>query len=140
MEACWRHQGSLEVGGLAIFWKHDIDLSVDTYSPNHIDTIINQGNEDEWRFTGFYGELEMKHHHVSWTALRRLNSRYSMPWVYAGDFNEITCVHEKWGGRPRPKRQKQEFRDILDECGLQDLGFVGSSFTWYRGHLKGYSV
>ena len=79
MEACWRYQGSLEVEGLAIFWKHDIDLSVDTYSPNHIDTIINQGKEDEWRFTEFYGELEMKNHHVSWTALRRLNSRYSMP-------------------------------------------------------------
>ena len=90
---------------MVVFWKHDVDLSVDTYSLNHIDMIINQGKEDEWRFTGFYGELEMKNHHVSWTTLRRLNSRYLMPWICAGDFNEITRAHEKWEGRPRPKRQ-----------------------------------
>lgn len=91
-------------GGLAVFWKHDVDLLVDTYSSNHIDTIINQGKEDEWKFIGFYGEPKTKNHHVSWTTLRRLNSRYSMPWIYVEDFDEITHAHEKQGGRPRPER------------------------------------
>lgn len=50
-----KYGGMLEVsrvtrgGALAIFWTHDIDLSIETYSPKHIDTIINQGKEDEWR-------------------------------------------------------------------------------------------
>ena len=47
-------------GGLAVFWKHGVDLSVDTYSSNHIDTIINQGKEHGWRFIGLYGEPETK--------------------------------------------------------------------------------
>ena len=34
-------------GGVAIMWKKDVDLLVDTYSPNHIDAIINKGKEDE---------------------------------------------------------------------------------------------
>ena len=43
-------------GGVAIFWKEECDFSIVTYSPNHIDAIVNKGREDEWRFTGFYGE------------------------------------------------------------------------------------
>ena len=50
-----------------------------------------------------------------------------MPWICAGDFNEITRAHEKLGGRLRPFRQMQEFRDVLDECGFRDLGYVGGN-------------
>ena len=47
-------------GGVAIFWKEGCNLSLDTYSPNHIDVIINKGSEDEWRFIGFYGEPDTR--------------------------------------------------------------------------------
>ena len=30
----------------------------------------------------------------------------------------------------------KEFRDVLDECGLMDLGYVGDKFTW-RGKRAG---
>ena len=43
-------------GGLALFWRNSVDLQVDSCSPNHIDSIINKGKEEVWRFTGFYGE------------------------------------------------------------------------------------
>ena len=33
-------------GGLVIFWKEDFDLSIETFSKNHIDTTKNK--EDEW--------------------------------------------------------------------------------------------
>ena len=59
---------------MAIMWKKDVDLSVDIYSPNHIDAIINKGKEDEWRFIGFYGELDTRNHYISWATLRRLKS------------------------------------------------------------------
>ena len=26
----------------------------------------------------------------------------------------------------------QEFKDMLDECGFQDLGFEGGKFTWCK--------
>ena len=50
---------------MAVMWKKDIDFSVDTYSPNHIDAIINKGKEDEWRFTSFYGEPDTRNHYIS---------------------------------------------------------------------------
>ena len=68
-------------GGIVIFWKKDVDFSLGTFSPNHIAGILNKGKEDEWRFTGFYGEPETQNHHLSWTCLRRLKNRNSIPWL-----------------------------------------------------------
>ena len=34
----------------------------------------------------------------------------------------------------------QLFRDVIDECGFMDLGFVGSKFTCARHFDDGYSV
>ena len=33
----------------------------------------------------------------------------------------------------------QGFRDVLDECGFMDLGFVGPMFTWHK-HFENYTV
>ena len=41
-------------GGLALLWKEDVDLYVQTYSPHHIDALIKDENSI-WRFIGFYG-------------------------------------------------------------------------------------
>jgi len=46
-----------------------------------------------------------------------------------GDFNEITRTEEKLGGRLRPNCQIQSFRDVIDEVGFKDLGYVGDRFT-----------
>lgn len=45
-------------GGIAIFWKKDVDFSLGTFYPNHIDGILSKGKEDEWRFIGFYREFD----------------------------------------------------------------------------------
>ncbi|XP_075665534.1 uncharacterized protein LOC142635222 [Castanea sativa] len=138
--------GSIEVskenqgGGIAIFWKADYDLSMDTYSINHIDAIVNKGKEGEWRFTGFYGEPDTAKCHESWAKLRCLRNRHSMPWLCVGDFNEICRAHKKLGGRLRPLKQMEDFKEVLDECGFQDLGFIGNKFTWCNGHKKGYTI
>ncbi|XP_042952265.1 uncharacterized protein LOC122289326 [Carya illinoinensis] len=34
------------------------------------------------------------------------------------------------GGRPRPERLMQAFRNVLDECNLVDLGYEGPRYTW----------
>ena len=49
----YKFKGLIEVSrisrgrGVAIFWKVECNLSLDTYSPNHIDVILNKGTKDE---------------------------------------------------------------------------------------------
>ena len=141
----WKFDGMIEFsregrGERVVFWKKEVDFSVDTFSPNHIDVVINKRKDGEWRFTSFYSEPETNNHFISWATLKRLKSKFSLPWLCAGDFNEIIRAHEKLGGWHRPNRQMKEFRDVLDECGFQDLGYCGNKFTWCNGHGEGHTV
>ena len=43
-------------------------------------------------------------------------------------------------GRPCPIAQMQEFRDVIDECGFRDLGFIGNKFTWHKIVMGGNTV
>ena len=79
---------------------------------------------------GFYGELVTHRRFESWNMLRQLNSKFSPPWLCAGDFNEIVQSSKKLGGSNRSQSHMQLFRNVIDECGFLDLGFVGSPYTW----------
>jgi hypothetical protein len=47
-----------------------------------------------------------------------------------GDFNEILHSWEKEGGAPKPQAQMDKFKNALEICELDDLGYVGDTFTW----------
>ena len=76
----------------------------------------------------------------AWNKLRGLNNRPSIPWLCAGDFNEISRQDEKLKGAMRSHNQMQQFRDVIDKCGFIDLGFKGSKFTWSKHFTDGHSV
>ena len=80
-----------------IFWKKEVDFSVDTYSPNHIDAIINKGKEGEWRFTGFYGEFETSNHYISWATLRRLKQNLHYLGYVRRTLTKLSEPMSNWG-------------------------------------------
>ena len=127
-------------GGLALLWTDELDLHIRTFSPHHIDAVVNPRVDDAWRFTGFYGAPEVVNREDSWAVLRHLASQFDMPWICLGDFNEITRLGEKSGGPIRSERQMQQFRDCLDFCGLKDLGFSGLLYTWCNRRFEGNVV
>ena len=61
-------------GGLALLWMNELDLHIRTFSPRHIDVVVNPRIDDAWRFTGFYGAPEVSNREDSWTILRHLGS------------------------------------------------------------------
>lgn len=107
---------------------------------NHIDSIIDKGSSEAWRFTGFYGKPDTQKRKESWDLLCLLNRRFDLPWLYAEDFNEIVSGLEKLGGSSRSQVQMQLFREAIDECGFLDLGLSGSQFTWHKHFSNGHSI
>ena len=77
-------------GGLVLFCKNSVNLTVVESHKYYIDVVINKNDDDEWRFTGFYGEPDSSRRNEAWAKLRSLNSSQNIPWLCAGDFNEIT--------------------------------------------------
>ncbi|GMJ14221.1 hypothetical protein HRI_005091300 [Hibiscus trionum] len=127
-------------GGLSLGWKPDCNITLSTYSQHHIDVIIREEDNEPWRFTGFYGNPIENERSRSWALLRQLKEQHDMPWLIAGDFNEVMFSFEKMGRRIRPERCMQQFRDALDDCELGDLGFTGAWFTWERGNFPHTNV
>ena len=107
---------------------------------NHIDSIIDKGSSEAWRFTGFYGKPDTQKRKESWDLLCLLNRCFDLPWLYAGDFNEIVSSLEKMGGSSRSQVQMQLFREAIDECGFIDLDFSGSQFTWQKHFSNSHSI
>ncbi|KAK3211118.1 hypothetical protein Dsin_015824 [Dipteronia sinensis] len=50
------------------------------------------------------------------------------------DFNEILCVKEKQRVLERQRQLMEDFRKVVDSCELEDMGFLGSMFTWSNRH------
>ncbi|KAG5586740.1 hypothetical protein H5410_047174 [Solanum commersonii] len=57
-------------------------------------------------------------------------SRSDKPWCTIGDFNVINDIDEKMGGLPYNMNKNFEFINVIEACGLTDLGFHGQKFTW----------
>ena len=127
-------------GGLALYWKNSIDVCVDSFSKYHIDSIINKGSDEAWRFKSFYGEPITHMRVEAWNNLRLLNTKHNLPWFCARDFNEITRSSEKLGGNNRSQAQMKLFRDVIDECRFLDLSYVGDKFTWRKHFVDGHSL
>ena len=68
-------------------------------------SIIYRNKEDEWRFTGFYGEPETHKRLESWEQLRSLDRKFQLPWLCVGDFDELIRADEKLGGNRRSHNQ-----------------------------------
>jgi exonuclease III len=89
-------------GGLAIFWKKEINFQLRAVSRLYLDGDVTEKDCFVWRFTGFYGEPKSERKELSWRALCALNAARRNPSLCMGDFNEILFGHEKEGGVPRP--------------------------------------
>ncbi|VFQ90108.1 unnamed protein product [Cuscuta campestris] len=120
-------------GGLAFFWRRNNTARLHSFSRNHIDIGVNLPGLPPWRLTCFYGYPERVRHVASWNLLRDLSSSSSLPWVVIGDFNDLLFQHEKRGPSPHPDCLLQGFGDALENCGLEQVPFVGYPYTWERG-------
>ena len=127
-------------GGLALYWKNSIDVHVDSFSKYHIDSIINKGGEEAWRFTSFYGEPTTHKRMEAWNKLWLLNTRHDLPWLCVGDFNEITRNSKKVGVNNRSQAQMKLFMDVINKCGFLDLEYMGDQFTWRKHFADGHSL
>lgn len=115
-------------GGLCIYWQDKIKFSLVSFSQHHICGDVDDGSK-QWRFVGVYGWPNEDEKHRTWTLMRHIFDESSLPLLFGGDFNEILCYNEKQGGVDRTRREVENFRALLDDLSLRDLGYVGQWHT-----------
>ena len=113
-------------GGLALFWKSDLDVDVQTFSTNHINAIVNQRVDDAWRFTGFYEDPDTANRENSWDLLRANLICLGFAWAILMKFCLQTRRWDGWIG--------QTTNAGVQGCfGL--LSPKGPWFQWFSLHL-----
>ena len=114
-------------GGLALFWNRDSVVRLNSFSRSHIDVMVTNDLtcDVEWRFTGFYGEPVRSRRNRSWELLKFFRREFDNPWLCAGDFNEVLCSSEQFGGNEREDWKMGGFIDTFEECRFSDLGYSG---------------
>ena len=84
-------------GGVAMFWKREIDVSLRWMGRAHIDVDITEKDGFKWRLTGIYGEPIQELREETWRLLQTLHHQSKLPWLCVRDFNEILFSFEKQG-------------------------------------------
>lgn len=97
---------------------------------HYIEFEVSCKQVGRWWYTRFYDCPERSRRQESWHMLRDLAVRTTIPWCVVGNFNDLMFNHEKEGGRVHPRFLLEGFIEVVNDCGLIDLGFVGSVFMW----------
>jgi hypothetical protein len=131
MNYCFHVKGDGSGGGIALFALEGITIDVLSFSKRHIDAHINGGPYDtKWHGTFVYGEPKASDRHLMWDNLRQIKDRSLEPWLMIGDFNEAIWQEEHFSNTRRSERLVQDFRKVLSQCDLYDMGFTGTPWTW----------
>ena len=67
---------------------------------------------------------------ILWNNLKFVAHLHNLLWLMLGDFNEVLCGEDKFGGNQVNLNRTLEFKGCLDECNMIDLGFAGPKYTW----------
>uniref|UniRef100_A0A2N9HWM2 CCHC-type domain-containing protein n=1 Tax=Fagus sylvatica TaxID=28930 RepID=A0A2N9HWM2_FAGSY len=102
----------------------------------HASVQVNSSNSS-WLFSAIYASPSFESYLELWDHLASFAATHSLPWLVAGDFNEILSSNEKFSATPASQRRMSAFRDCLNMCNLLDLGFNGPRFTWTNKRPSG---
>ena len=82
-----------------------------------------------WLLSAIYASPRLAERRILWENLKIVAHLHNLPWLMLGDFNEVLCDDDKFGGNHVNLNRVLEFKDCLDKCNMLDLGFAGPRFT-----------
>ncbi|XP_019255013.1 PREDICTED: uncharacterized protein LOC109233583 [Nicotiana attenuata] len=110
----WQMMVKLEIGWEKKKGKHHLIQNL--YEDSHLESI--------------YGLHTIAHRCDMWEALRRIDSQMNNSWLIMGDFNAIRDIEDRVNGTVVQENEIKDFRSLMEDCRLNEVGTVGRSYTW----------
>ncbi|KAF7832197.1 reverse transcriptase [Senna tora] len=128
-------------GGLWVLWDaREVKLTIQGNTFQEIHALLEVGNHQPMLICFIYASPILEKRKLVWINLEEIASVNTLPWLVCGDFNEVLSQEEKWGGNPALMSRIRDFRNCLNNCGLDDLGFVGQNYTWFNKRDNGHMI
>lgn len=80
-----------------------------------------------------YAKCDARDRLELWDNLNQNANSLNHAWLVGGDFNVILNEEEKIDGLPVYPSEYEDFSYCINSCELLEVGFKGSSFTWWNG-------
>ncbi|XP_038688766.1 uncharacterized protein LOC119987931 [Tripterygium wilfordii] len=120
-------------GGIWVFWKETLQISVIKTHPQFIHLRVQSNGINSWLLTVVYGSPNFNLRKLLWMDLNSEIKDNLDPWMVVGDFNSVVSLEEVSSQAQFNFNRCKGFRDWIFDNGLIDMGFVGSILTWSRG-------
>ncbi|KAM3394231.1 hypothetical protein P3S68_003233 [Capsicum galapagoense] len=118
-------------GKLWCFWRDNCIVSLIQNHEQHITMKIRKNqNSENFYVTVVHAKCTKVERKELWNSLENLNKIITMPWCIGGNFNVILHPEEKLGGLPHRNSKSFDFMECMDSCGMTDIGYTGSKYTW----------
>lgn len=114
-------------------WRDNVELNVVSANSNLIRcSIETHFNLPRWELLCVYGPPAHQNRKGFWERMSNLIASIETAWCMIGDLNVLISSHEKHGGSQNSDISCSEFRNLLQDRDVIDLGFAGPAFTWSR--------
>ncbi|OVA13862.1 Ribonuclease H domain [Macleaya cordata] len=118
-------------GKIWILWGEAYSVTVISSSAQYIHTKIVYNPLGMAFFASFvYASCDGYERRALWADLSAIGTGISAPWILGGDFNVVSNLAERLGGRPAMGSNIEDFNEFVESNELVDGGYVGSKYTW----------
>eukprot|EP00253_Pinus_taeda_P023098 PITA_23098 len=129
---------SRALGGLAIAWNTQALTLSDFHASHHFiqATFHILGTNIHGHLSNVYFPQEAGNKTTLLNTIEALNNNRMHPlWIIGGDFNMITKLEEKLGGRSRLEQENTHFKDFIQNTSLIDLQFCNDNSVHLGGDV-----
>ncbi|XP_061354076.1 uncharacterized protein LOC133298753 [Gastrolobium bilobum] len=118
-------------GGIWVVWDPgDVNVTLIRKQNQFIHVWVEFPGKAGFFWTAVYASPQEENRRLLWEELKHIGRTMNEPWMLTGDFNEIVSGAEKKRGCPVDTNRCKLFSEVLDACGVMDLGGGGYRFTW----------
>lgn len=117
--------------GLWVLWDStQVEISELASTEQEIHVLVKVLSSNiSWHFSAIYASPRYAERNLLWKNLSTVAASHSLPWILAGDFNEVLTREDKLGGRAVNIHRALKFKECLDKCRMINLGFFGPKYT-----------
>ncbi|VFQ75853.1 unnamed protein product [Cuscuta campestris] len=91
-------------------------------------SVMNRENKEEFYITFVYGHNDLNKRIAMW--IRRYSTAMRGAWCVLGDFNVVLHIDDRIGGSRVTREETKDFEECLRDCGLEEVPYTGSYYTW----------
>ena len=110
-------------------WKDSYKVVILERDKRLIDVKVSYGSM-VFFLTCVYGDPVTARRKEVWNRLEDIGLLRDEAWMLAGDFNELMSNEEKSGGAIRSESSFWDFRNMAQNCKLQEIRFSGNCLSW----------